>query len=103
MKNKKNGLSVLSTLGDKLADKFAAAVEQLGSDGEDIDTNRLRQLVAVMKDLTTISQNSQNQEDAPEKIQERFLEVIKNAFEITDDENLTQDNESCTEKEKAVK
>ena len=72
----------MSTLGDKLADKFATAVEQLGSDGEDIDTNRLRQLVGVMKDLTTLSQNSQNQENAPEIVQERFLEVIKNSFEI---------------------
>ena len=69
-------------------------MEQLGSDGEDIDTNRLRHLVAVMKDLTTLSQNSANQEDAPEKIQEKFLEVIKNAFEIDDIENLAQDNES---------
>lgn len=92
MGKKKKGLSALSTLGDKLADKFATAVEQLGSDGEDIDTNRLRQLVAVMKDLTTLSQNSANQEDAPEKIQEKFLEVIKNAFEIDDIENLAQDN-----------
>ena len=93
MGKRKKGLSALSTLGDKLADKFATAVEQLGSDGEDIDTNRLRQLVAVMKDLTTLSQNSANQEDAPEKIQEKFLEVIKNAFEIDDIENLAQDNE----------
>ena len=99
MGKKKKGLSALSTLGDKLADKFATAVEQLGSDGEDIDTNRLRHLVAVMKDLTTLSQNSANQEDAPEKIQEKFLEVIKNAFEIDDIENLTQDNEG----EEAVK
>ena len=94
MGKRKKGLSALSTLGDKLADKFATAVEQLGSDGEDIDTNRLRHLVAVMKDLTTLSQNSANQEDAPEKIQEKFLEVIKNAFEIDDIENLAQDNES---------
>ena len=93
MGKRKKGLSALSTLGDKLADKFATAVEQLGSDGEDIDTNRLRHLVAVMKDLTTLSQNSANQEDAPEKIQEKFLEVIKNAFEIDDIENLAQDNE----------
>ena len=92
MGKRKKGLSALSTLGDKLADKFATAVEQLGSDGEDIDTNRLRHLVAVMKDLTTLSQNSANQEDAPEKIQERFLEVIRNTFEIADDENLTQDD-----------
>ena len=84
----------MSTLGDKLADKFATAVEQLGSDGEDIDTNRLRQLVGVMKDLTTLSQNSQNQENAPEIVQERFLEVIKNSFKINDDENLVQDDES---------
>lgn len=93
MGKRKKGLSALSTFGDKLADKFATAVEQLGSDGEDIDTNRLRHLVAVMKDLTTLSQNSANQEDAPEKIQEKFLEVIKNAFEIDDIENLAQDNE----------
>ena len=92
MRKKKKGLSALSNLGDILADKFATAVEQLGSDGEDIDTNRLRHLVAVMKDLTTLSQNSANQEDAPEKIQERFLEVIRNTFEIADDENLTQDD-----------
>ena len=94
MRRKKKGLSALSTLGDKLADKFATAVEQLGSDGEDIDTNRLRQLVGVMKDLTTLSQNSQNHENAPEIVQERFLEVIKNSFEINDDENLAQDDES---------
>ena len=105
MKKKTKGLSALGALGDKLADKFATAVEQLGSDGEDIDTNRLRQLVGVMKDLTTLSQNSENQEDAPEKVQERFLEVIKNAFETVEDNNLAQDDEQedCAENDKAVK
>lgn len=86
-------LSSLGSLCTRLTEKFAVAVEQLGSDGDDIDTNRLRHLVAVMKDLTTLKQNAENEEKQPEKNQEELIDVIRRAVEAENqDLNLVQDN-----------
>ena len=73
------GLDNLSALGHLLADKFALAVNQLGADGEEIDTNRLRQLVGVMKDLTGIAENSEV-EDKQEEKQTELVDAIRLAL-----------------------
>jgi len=73
------GLSNLANLANMLADKFAMAVEQLGSGGEEIDTNRLRQLVGVMKDLTGIAENAED-DGSPEEKQSELVDIIRLAI-----------------------
>ena len=73
------GLDNLSALGHLLADKFALAVNQLGADGEEIDTNRLKQLVSVMKDLTGIAENAET-DDNPEEKQYELVDIIRLAL-----------------------
>ena len=94
------GLSNLANLANMLADKFAMAVEQLGSDGEEIDTNRLKQLVGVMKDLTGIAENEENASDKPEEKQKEFVDIIKLALGVCE-KDINNDAELISSKEEA--
>lgn len=93
-------LENLYSLGNMLADKFALAVEQLGSDGEEIDTNRLKQLVGVMKDLTGIAENEESISDNPEKKQKEFVDIIKLAVGICE-KDIREDVKDIPQKEAA--
>ena len=94
------GFENLYSLGNMLADKFALAVEQLGSDGEEIDTNRLKQLVGVMKDLTGIAENEENASDKPEEKQKEFVDIIKLALGVCE-KDINNDAELISSKEEA--
>lgn len=85
------GLSGLAVLADRLADKLAIAIEQLGSDEELIDTNRLRQLVRVIKDLSDLARKEGDEPENSEEKQTELVEVIRRAVENDGVLSLAQD------------
>lgn len=67
-------------LGDKLADTFAIAVRQLENSKNEIDINKLKQLVGVMKDLNGLMPEGAVDGKMEEK-QDELISVIKSAVD----------------------
>lgn len=92
--SEQNGLECLAELVDRLADKLALAIEQLGSDADGgiIDAGKLRQLVRTVKDLSDFANKSDDDDNSFEEKQAAIIEVIRRAVDGCG-VNLAQDTD----------